>query len=290
MLGAIFALAWPAMLEQALQTVVQYVDTAMVGSLGAQATATVGLTTTVTWLTNSPLWAMGVGVLAVISRADGAGDRVKTRRAAQSGIWLALILGGVMLLATEAAAPFLPGWLGADPEIREGGSRYFAIICAPMLFRALSMLMGSALRASGDTRSPMRINLGMNLINVALNFLLIFPARRLTVLGVELAVPGAGWGVTGAAVATAVSIVFSGTMMVLKVLRSETLSPLGLGRRPDRAVTRECMHIGLPVVMQNLGVFSGHVVFSAQITSLGKVALAAHSIALTAEQAFSIPG
>ena len=74
LLGAIFTLAWPAMLEQALQTVVQYADSAMVGQLGAQATATVGLTTPVNWLVNAPMFAMGIGFLACISRALGAKD------------------------------------------------------------------------------------------------------------------------------------------------------------------------------------------------------------------------
>ena len=290
MLLTIIALAWPAMIEQLLQTVVQYADSAMVGRLGVQATAAVGLTSTVTWLTNSPLWSMSIGVLAVVARAIGANDRMGARRAAQSGIWLALLTGGVITLITEICAPHLPGWLGADPEIRADGAAYFAIICAPAVFRALSVMMASVLRASGNTRSPMRINLGMNAINVTLNFLLIFPTRTATLAGRPVVIPGAGLGVRGAAIATAVSILFSGTAMLYKVLSSPTLSPRGLGLRADGEVTQRCVRIGLPVALQNLGVFSGHVMFSALVTSLGKTALATHSIALTAEQAFYIPG
>ena len=82
LLATVVALAWPAMLEQALQTCVQYADSAMVGRLGVQATAAVGLTTTVTWLTNSPLWALGIGVLACVARAVGAKDDRTARSAA----------------------------------------------------------------------------------------------------------------------------------------------------------------------------------------------------------------
>ena len=290
MLATIAALAWPAMVEQALQTIVQYADSAMVGRLGVQATAAVGLTTTVTWLTNSPLWAMGAGVLACIARAIGAKDDRCARSAAQQGIWLALIVGAAMTLITEFAAPHLPRWLGADPDIHKEGSLYFAILCAPLVFRALSFILGSALRASGDTRTPMLVNLGMNAINVALNLLLIFPTRQATLLGIALTLPGAGWGVAGAAIASAISVVFSGSMMLYKVLSSPTLSPLKLKQRWDSDVMSRCVRVGLPVALQNLGVFSGQVVFSAQVTSLGKTALATHSIALTAEQAFYIPG
>lgn len=290
LLATVVALAWPAMLEQALQTCVQYADSAMVGRLGVQATAAVGLTTTVTWLTNSPLWALGIGVLACVARAVGAKDERTARSAAMQAVWMALISGALLTLLTQWIAPHLPGWLNADPEIRRDGALYFSIVCAPLIFRALSFILGSALRASGDTRTPMLVNLGMNAINVVLNFFLIFPTRAMVLLGRTVTVPGAGWGVAGAAVATAISVVFSGSMMLVKVLQSKAISPRGMKAQWDRPVMTQCIKVGLPVALQNLGVFSGQVVFSAQVTSLGKTALAAHSIAITAEQAFYIPG
>ena len=74
MIAVILALAWPTMLEQLLQTAVQYIDTAMVGSLGTQATAAVGATTTVNWLVGSAISALGVGFLSYIAQALGAKD------------------------------------------------------------------------------------------------------------------------------------------------------------------------------------------------------------------------
>ena len=295
LLGSIVKLAWPAMIEQALQTVVQYADSAMVGQLGVQATAAVGLTTTVTWLTNSPLWALGTGVLACIAKSVGEKNERKTRSAAMQAIWMALISGIVLLLITEGVAPFLPGWLNADPEIRRDGYLYYAIVCAPMMFRSLSVILGSVLRASGDARTPMLVNLGMNGINIVLNLFMIFPTRRVSLLGISFVMPGFGWGVAGAAIATAISVVFSGGMMLLRVLKNPILTPKRLNAKSKRDLwdgktMLECIRVGLPVALQNLGVFSGQVVFSAQVTALGKTALATHSLALTAEQAFYIPG
>ena len=290
LIARIFALAGPTMIEQALQTIVQYVDAAMVGRIGVQATAAVGLTTTVTWLCNSPLWAMGTGVLACVARASGARDERTTRLAAMQGMWLALIVGGLMTLITETVAPHLPGWMGAEEAIRADGYRYFAIICAPMVFRAMSFIMGSTLRASGNTHTPMFVNLGMNAINVTLNYLLIFPAHEVNLLGWRLTMPGADMGVTGAAIATAVSVVFSGSMMLAAVLRNRSLSPAGMPATWDGEVMGRCVRVGLPVALQNFGVFCGHVMFTAQVTSLGKTALATHTIALTAEEAIYIPG
>ena len=113
----ILHLAWPTVVEQALQTVVSYADTAQVGAIGAQASASVGLTTSMMWLVNAPLFAFGMGVLSVISRALGSGDRETARKAGVQAIWLTVFLGVGLGIVTVAIAPFLPAWLGADMEL-----------------------------------------------------------------------------------------------------------------------------------------------------------------------------
>ena len=275
LMGTIFHLAWPTIVEQALQTVVSYADTAQVGAIGAQASASVGLTTSTMWLVNSPLFAMGMGVLSVISRALGAGDRDTARRAGVQAIWLMVFLGVAEGILTLAAAPFLPGWLGADVELRRDASVYFGVVCLPMLFRSSSILMASVLRATGNTRTPMLINLVMNVLNIFLNFLLIGPA---------------GLGVLGAAVATAVSYVVGGSLMFLALMRSPVLELRRVPKRFDWPVMKRCVGIGLPIAGERVTACLGQVVFTSLIARLGTVAVAAHSIAITAEQAFYIPG
>lgn len=290
MLGTIFTLAWPAMLEQLLQTVVQYADSAMVGQMGAVASAAVGLTTPVNWLVNSPMFAMGVGFLACISRALGAKDRARARTAAMQSVFAVLILGTLVGLVTVGVSPYLPGWLNASEEIDAEAGRYFAIVCLPMVFRASTIIFGSALRAAGDTRTPMLVSLLMNATNIVLNALLIFPARTVTWFGHAVALPGMGWGVMGAAVATAVSYVVSGSLMFVALLRSKHISPRGQRFRLDRPVMGQCIRVGLPVIFTRIGVSLGHVVFLSQVSTLGTVSLAAHSLALTAEEAVYLPG
>ena len=270
LLGSIFTLAWPAMLEQALQTVVQYADSAMVGQLGAQSTAAVGITTPVSWLVNAPMFAMGVGFLACISRALGAKDEKTARTAAGQTIFAVLILGIGIGLLTVGLSPFIPGWLNAAPEIQATASRYFAIVCLPMIFRAASALFSSALRAAGNTRTPMLVNAAMNAINLVLNFFLIFDSCTLTLFGRELLIPRAGLGVEGAAIASAISYVFSGLMMFRALWRSPLSTPKGMrlrleqgghgtmcadrrarGVHADRRMSRSC---GLSVA----GVLAGH--------------------------------
>lgn len=290
MLAAIFALAWPAMLEQTLQTVVQYADSAMVGQMGAAASAAVGLTNPVNWLVNAPMFAMGVGFLACISRSLGARDEKTARIAAAQSLYAIVLLGIVLGAVTLLAAPYLPGWLNADAEIYDESARYFAIVSLPMLFRASSIICASCLRAAGDTRTPMLVSLMMNATNILLNALLIFPAREMTLLGRACFIPGAGLGVTGAAIATAASYVVSGVMMFLALWRSKPISPRGQRLRIHKAVMGQCVRIGLPVIFTRIGVCLGHVVFLSQVSGLGTVPLAAHSLALTAEEAVYLPG
>jgi putative MATE family efflux protein len=290
MVREIAALSWPTIVEQALQTVVQFADSAMVGRIGAQASACVGMTTSMTWLVNSPLFAMGVGVLATIARACGGGDQDTAKRAASQSILMTLVLGLALGALTVAISPFLPGWLGAEQALHKDGAAYFAIICAPMLFRAAIVLFGAVLRATGDMKTPMLVNVLINAVNVVLNFFLIFETRAVSFLGATFVLPGAGLGVVGAAMATAASYVLGGTLMFIKMLRSPAASPKGVPLRLDRRIMGACVRIGAPVALSRVGACLGQVVFSSQVTRLGTTALAAHSLALTAEQAFYIPG
>ena len=290
MLGTIFALAWPTMLEQLTQTAVQYIDTAMVGSLGTQATAAVGATGTVNWMIGSVVSAVGVGFLAFIARKMGAGQPEQARKASGQACTAALVLGSFLTLLTVIAARRVPVWMQVDPEIRDLAARYFLIIYLPMLFRTASILFGTVLRSAGDTRTPMRIGLTVNGINIVLNFLLIFPSRMVSVLGLQVPVPGAGLGVEGAAWASAASFVYGGLAMTRALWKHPAVSPRGQPFRPDPEILRPCFRVAPPNLAQRFATSFGYVVFASMINALGGVSTAAHTIANTVESAFYIPG
>ena len=207
MIAVIFALAWPTMLEQLMQTAVQYIDTAMVGSLGTQATAAVGATSTVGWLIGSTISATSVGFLSFIARACGAGDREGARRSVSQAVLATLVLGVIFTILPLALSGLVPVWMQVDPSIQNLAARYFFIIYMPMLPRTASIIFGTVLRAAGDTKTPMKAGIVVNVVNVVLNFLLIYPTRRLSLLGFEFTMPGADMGVIGAAVASAIAFV-----------------------------------------------------------------------------------
>lgn len=286
MLPTIWALAWPTMLEELMQTLVQYIDTAMVGTLGTQATAAVGSTSTVNWLIGSTISALGVGFLAYVSRACGAGDREKAGKAASQAVLATLISGSLFTALTLGLSRKVPVWMQVDPAIQELAAQYFFILYVPMLARAAMIIFGTLLRSVGDSKTPMRIGLMVNAINVAGNFLLIYPTRQ--ILG--LTVWGAGMGVIGAAVASAVSYAVGGICITIVLWRHPLLSPRGQSLKPDWQVLRPCLKVALPNALQRFGTSLGYVAFASMINALGEVATAAHTIANTVESAFYIPG
>lgn len=288
-LWIVLGLAWPTMLEQWLQVAAQYVDSAMVGRLGAQATAAVGATTTVNWLVGSSIAALGVGFLAFIAREYGAKRYEQAAKAAAQSVLACVVSGLAFTVATLSLSGHVPAWMNAPEEVREEASRYFFIIYAPMLFRAAVVLFGTVLRATGDTRTPMRCNVAMNLVNVVLNFFLIYETREVTLLGRSFVIYGAGLGVRGAALGTAAGYVFGGAAMTIALWRHPEISPKGRSLRPDGEILRPCLKVALPSFLQRFGTSLGYVAFASLINSLGTVSTAAHTIANTAESAFYIP-
>lgn len=289
-LPVIFTLAWPTMLEEILSTAVQYIDTAMVGSLGTEATAAVGSTSTVNWLVYSTIYALGVGFLAYISQAKGRGDHERARRAVMQALITSVVMGAVFTAVILGVSRYVPVWMNVDESIRDLASRYFFVLYLPMLPRTANMIMGTVLRASGDTKTPMRIGLAMNAINLVMNFFLIKPTRTVNILGTGITVPGAGMGVIGAAAASALSFLFGGIAIVVSVFRHEDISPKGIPVRIDREILVPCLKTAIPNMFQRFGSSLGYVVFASMINSLGGIATAAHTIANTVESAFYIPG
>ena len=289
-LGTIFTLAWPTMLEQLTQTAVQYIDTAMVGALGTKATAAVGATGTVNWMIGSVVSAVGIGFLAFIARQIGAGSHERARQASAQACTMTLALGLLLTALTLLNAKQVPAWMQVDPEIRDMAAGYFTIIYLPMLFRTASILLGTVLRSAGDTRTPMRVGLVVNGMNVLLNLLLIFPTRTISVFNTEILLPGAGLGVEGAAWASAASFVYGGTAMIRALWKHPVISPRGQRFKPEREILRPCFRVALPNLAQRFATSFGYVVFASMINSLGGTSTAAHTIANTVESLFYIPG
>ena len=205
---ALIRLALPAVLQQLMGTLLQYVDTAMVGHLGEAATAAVSTSTTVNWLVHSIPYGMSVGLLSTLSQAAGRNDRTEMKRLAAMGSRLSLWMGLALTAVCLGVSPFLPTWMQAAEAIRQPASAYFFVVSLALPFSVTSGMFASAMHAVKDTRTPMIINLSANALNVVLNYLLIYRASL---------------GVMGAAYATAISTTLCGIVMFLVFRRKKAL-------------------------------------------------------------------
>ena len=274
-LKSLLTLAFPIVLEEILSTLLQYVDTAMVGQLGAEATASVSLTSTVNWLIYSLFSSFGIATVAIISSSLGAKDYDRIEKASSMAFSLSLVMGFVIGAAAVALSPFIPVWMNAAVEIRELSSLYFAIISAAIPARAFIIIGSSVLRAVKDSRTPMLINLSANLLNIVLNYLLIYTFAL---------------GVKGAAIATLISYICGAIALAVIWKRKKLISYRKKYLKPEKTLLREAAAICLPAAATNTTSCLGHIVFASLVSSMGTVIFAAHSIALSAETIFYVPG
>lgn len=274
-LAALLLLAWPTVLEQLLSTVIQYIDTAMVGHLGADATATVSLSSTYSWLINSIIYAIGIGFLSYIARAVGEKNQEKIEKAAGQAVSVAFILGIALTIITGIIAPFMPVWMGAEEHIRHDASVYFFLINAPLLFRSFMSIFGSVIRSTGDTKTPMLVNVLVNVINTGLNYVFIYLL---------------GYGAIGAGIATAISYTIGGILMSVAFVKRPILNFKWSHIKFDKTVMWGCLSIGIPIMCTQIASCSGYVVATSFVSAMATTVYAAHSIAITAEELFYIPG
>lgn len=292
----ILLLAWPAILEQLLQTMVSYVDTAMVGSMGADATAAVAMTTSLSWLVNGLMNAAALGFSVQISRNIGSGGIKQAERIVRQAM-LALFAGGLFFtVLMELLAGPMPLILGAEPWIAPHSTNYLRIVSSVQLFNTSMVFCGGILRGAGDTKTPMQVNLLANLTNIIGNFFLIFPSRDMRIFGRTFQVWGAGWGVEGAAAATAFSGVLSGILLFMAIfsprftLELQIKPTLSQIFKPDKTILKTALAVGSPAALERIVMSSGQLVLTRLVTGLGVVPFAAYFLCNQAESISYLPG
>lgn len=286
-------LSVPAIMAQISSIAMQYVDASMVGSLGANAAASIGLVSTTTWLFGGICAAAATGFSVQVAHRIGAGDFAGARRVLRQSFAAMLLFGSLLALTGLLVSGPLPGWLGGDPVIRSDSTRYFRLfaLCLPVL--QLNFLAGGMLRCSGNMRVPSLLNVMMCLLDVVFNFLLIFPSRHFELGGLTLFVPGAGLGVTGAALGTVLAeTVTAGAMVWYLCRRSPALKLAGeRGRfRPEAETLRRAVRIALPMGFEHAAICGAQILTTVIVAPLGVAAIAANSFAIIAESLCYMPG
>ncbi len=268
-------LSLPAILTQITTIVMQYIDSAMVGALGANASASIGLVSSSTWLMNSAVYAVSAGFSVQVAHRIGAGKDDAAKDVLRHGLWTAALISGVMCLIALLISGPLPRWLGGDGAIRADASAYFMAFALTMPFFQLNNLCSSCLQCAGDMMTPSILNALMCALDVGFNALLI---PRFGVLGA-----GIGTGLACAVIAL--------VMCGMCCIRNKHLRLLHAEKgHYDRDIMKKAVRIGLPVAVQEAALCGAMVVSTVIIAPLGAVAIAANSFAVTAESLCYMPG
>ena len=286
-------LSIPAMVAQLSSIVMQYIDAAMVGSLGANASASIGLVSTSTWLFSGLCSAASTGFAVQVAHCIGGGKFKEARQVLRQSL-VAVSLFSILLASIGMGiSGALPYWLGGEEVINHDASVYFLIYAAFLPMMQLCFLTGGMLRCSGNMRVPSMLNVLMCMLEVVFNYILILPSRHNSLIGMEVFMPGAGWGVAGAALGTGLAeLVVAGLMLWFLVTRS---SELGLmhekGRfRPTSAVLKKAARIGGPMGIEHAVICGAQILTTVIVAPLGVFAIAANSFAITAESLCYMPG
>lgn len=286
-------LSIPSIVAQLSSIVMQYIDASMVGSLGADASASIGLVSTTTWLFGGLCMAATAGFSVQVAHRIGANDFTEARAVLRQGLVAIGLFGLTLALIGVSISGFLPGWLGGDEAIRRDASLYFFIYALFLPVLQMNFLAGSMLRCSGNMHMPSLAGVLMCVLDVIFNFFLIFPSRDIRLGSFTLFMPGAGLGVEGAALGTVLAeTIAAGLLLWFLLTRSPQLRlTKEHGRfRPTAATLRKALHIGLPMGIEHAVICGAQIMTTVIVAPLGIFAIAANSFAITAESLCYMPG
>ena len=286
-------LSVPAVVAQLSSIVMQYIDAAMVGSLGAEEAAAIGLVSTTTWLFWGLCIASSTGFSVQVAHRIGAGDMQGARNVLRQAVTSTTLFSFALAAIGIAISGVLPEWLGGDVSIHHDASLYFLIFSLFLPALQLNFLAGGMLRCSGNMRIPSLLGVVMCVLDVIFNFFLIFPTRHAVVAGIDIFIPGAGLGVEGAALGTvaAETVVATIQMWYLCTHSSELKLTKEKGSfRPQVNILKKALRIGLPMGLEHVVICGAQIMTTVIVAPLGVFAIAANSFAITAESLCYMPG
>ena len=270
-----------------------YIDAGMVGSLGAEPSAAIGLVEPATWLIFSLVSAVTMGFSVQVAHFIGANDFPKARAVMRHGYVFGLCFSLLMLLIAFLIGPRLPIWLGGGTDIRHDAMVYFLIFSCITPFHLIEYMSGAMLKVAGDMRRPSMMAILMCVLDVIFNYFLIFPTRTISLFGIELTMPGFGAGVAGAALGSLLAFVCVALPLAYyAIFRSPILA---WKQDIERFSWRwqyiwNALKISAPMGLQYLLMNGAQLISTMIVAPLGNVAIAAHSFAITAESLCYMPG
>lgn len=301
-------LAWPAIVAQLSSILMQYIDAAMVGRLGADPSAAVGLVSTSLWLFWGVCSAATVGFSVQIAHRIGAADHESAKEIFRKGITGSFLFGLIVGVIGLIIAKPLPIWLGGTETVAPQATLYFAVFVAALPLLTLNYLGSGALRAAGNMMVAGGLNVMMCFLDVIFNLFLIFPTRGVEFMGHSFTIPGAGLGVLGAALGTvgaeavtAISVLWYAMTKEKRIafmgkyrVRAHNELPTIKARLkrwiPEGEILHKAFRVATPMTLEHAVICGAQIMITVIVAPLGVFAIAANSFAVTAEALCYMPG
>ena len=274
-------LSLPAILAQISSVIMQYIDASMVGRLGADASASIGIVSSTTWLVGGVITAAGMGFSVRVAHKIGAKDDVGARDIVRWGTLCAFAFSVLIAAVAMVYSRFLPTVMGGAPEIQTDASVYFLIYALTIPVHELLIVSQGMIQSSGNIRLPSVLNVIMCGLDVIFNFILI-----------------PRYGVAGAALGTsAAKVVVTAFMLLHLLVKSEYLHLVG--RRDENCQSFKdflgkeipiALKIAIPVAIDSMIMGFAYVAFTRIVSPFGTISIAANSFAITAESLCYMPG
>lgn len=272
-------LSMPAVVAQMSSVIMQVIDAAMLGHLGTNESAAVGLVSTTIWLFGGLLSGIATGFYVQVAHKIGANDAKRARSIIRQGIICGLAVSSALGLIGVLIAPYLPVWLGADEVIRQEASDYFTVVAVALPLVMLNSLAAGSLRCSGNIKTPSMLNVMMCFLDVVFNYLFIYTF---------------GMGTIGAAYGTLVACVITVFCMMYELVVRDKLLRFSLDKhqkfKPHWDTISNGFKIGTPISVQRAVMSGAQVMISGIIAPMGSIAIAANTFAVNVESICYMPG
>jgi putative MATE family efflux protein len=277
----VLKIAWPAILENLLQSVLGLITILMVSRLGSSEVAAVGASQQIQVLFISAFFALSMGTTVIVAHAFGAGEHHRISMAAKQSAAAGFLLSIVVAIVVFTFAHPMLAIMGAESDVIDQGTRFQQISSIGYIFMAVMFILGGALRGVGDTRTPMLVTAGINVLNVAVALPLIFGHGFFPHMGLD-----------GAAIAQNVSRFAGAVVLGYLLLRGHRgICIAGTdGWRPDLAFLKRLGDISIPSMLESILRSGGQILFIVIVFMLGTAVAASHQIAQNAVFLSMFPG
>ena len=278
-IGNLWSLYWPMLISNSLTTLGPFIDLFWVSKLGAASIAGVGVSGIAVTVVNSLAQGLFTGTSAMCARFVGAGDEQTANRTAQQAFVIGIAYSIIMAIVGIFLAEQILTSLGVAKEVVEQGAAYMRVQFIGMVTMSSVTVAQSIMNASGDSRTPMKINLGYRIFHVMFCPFLVF-----------------GWwifpnlGVRGAALSNVISQGLGGSVALWILFTGRTRLQVTLKNfRFDRSIIWRTLKIGIPASITSVERSFSDLVMVKFIIPFGTFAVAAHSVSQRIDQLVQMP-